>query len=115
MHLIRCLHPTGGVLSFALPKSLKAIVACFKLHKCINDGVSNPDINYEEYVHDINVMADLPPNPAEVGAALPINESKTSKCTSVLLICIKNFREPVPHCSPVYVNMSYHNFQNRAN
>ena len=54
-------------------------------------------------------------NPKEVGAALPINESITSKCTSVLLICKYNFREPVPHCSPLYVNMSYHNFQKRAN
>ena len=65
LHLIRCLHPTGGVLPFALPKSLKAIVACFKLHiKCISDGVPNPDIEFEEAVNDINVNADLPPNPA---------------------------------------------------
>ena len=65
LHLIRCLHPTEGVLPFALPKSLKAIIACFKLHnKCINDGVPNPDIEFEEDLHDINVNADLPPNPA---------------------------------------------------
>ena len=65
LHLIRCLHPTGGVLPFALSKSLKAIVACFKLHnKCISDGVPNPDIEFEEAVNDINVNADLPPNPA---------------------------------------------------
>ena len=60
MHLIRCIHPTEGWLPFALPKSLKAIVVCFKVHnKCINDGVPNPNIDYEEDVHDVNVMADL--------------------------------------------------------
>ena len=50
------------MLPFDLPKSLKAIGACFKLHnKIINDGVPNPDIDSEE---KINVMADLPSNPA---------------------------------------------------
>ena len=110
------------MLPFALSKSLKAIVACFQPHnKCINDGVPYPDIDYEEDVHDINVMADLPPNPAGLQIRQRLvqrfkkNESITSKCTLVLLIKFKlNLREPVPHCSPVYVNMSYHNFQNKA-
>ncbi|XP_062613105.1 uncharacterized protein LOC134274877 [Saccostrea cucullata] len=63
---LRCLHPTGGVMPFALPKSIKVIVACFKLHnKCIDDGVQNPDVEKTaEEAQNRHVMANLPLNPA---------------------------------------------------